>query len=33
MLVGGNGSREKRFEVIDRILERSFNTQAAFSGW
>ena len=32
MLVGGNGSREKRLEAIDRILERSFNPRAAFSG-
>ena len=32
MLVGGNGSREKRLEAIDRVFERSFNPRAAFSG-
>ena len=33
VLVGGDGSREKRLEAIVRIFERSFNPRAAFSGW
>jgi hypothetical protein len=31
VLVGGDGSREKRLEAVHRIFERSFNPRAAFS--